>query len=56
MIKVLIIVLVLSSFLALPYMLIFKSGKEALMATGPDQVYGSWSLGNIGQSMDMCVK
>ena len=55
MIKVLIIVLVISTLLALPYMLVFKSGREAQMATGNDKVYGSWSLGNIGQSLDMCI-
>ena len=56
MIKVMIVVMILCSLLALPYMLVFKSGKEANMWTANDKVYGSWSLGNIGQNLDMCVK
>ena len=49
-----IIILGLSTLFCLPYMLVFAQGNEAQTATGLDAMLGSFSLGNIGQSKDMC--
>ena len=54
MIKIMIIILGLSTLFCLPYMLVFAQGNEAQTATGLDAMLGSFSLGNIGQSKDMC--
>lgn len=56
MIKVMIYILCISTLLTFPYLFAFNSGSEADNATGLDKMLGAWSLGNIGQSLDMCVK
>lgn len=55
LVKVMICVLFVSSILMLPYLIVFKQGSEASFAEGMDKILGSFSLGNIGQSLDMCV-
>lgn len=55
MIRLLIIVLVISTFLAMPYMFVYNSGNEAKTAQDMDKKLGAWSLGNVGQSLDKCV-
>ena len=56
MIKVMIIILVAATLFSLPYLFVFASGTEAGdTATGMDKMLGSFSLGNIGQSKDLCT-
>ena len=52
--KILIFVLSVAFLLSLPYMLTFASGNEASNATGLEKAMGTFSIGNIGQSKDMC--
>ena len=56
MIKIMIIILVVATLFSLPYMFVFNSGNEATdTSTGMDSILGSFSLGNIGQSKDLCA-
>ena len=55
MIKVLIIILCVATLASLPYLFAFASGNDAQNAQGVDKMFGSYSLGNIGQSTDMCT-
>ena len=54
MVKVMIIILCISTVLSFPYMFTFSSGNEANTVMGLDKMLGTFSLGNIGQSKDMC--
>jgi len=42
--------------MSLPYMYYYNQGDLADSATGNDARYGAFSLGNIGQSQERCVK
>lgn len=55
MIKVMIYVLVAATLLSIPILITFSSGNEAQVALGLDQAFGRFSIGNIGQSKDMCI-
>ena len=55
-IKVLIIVILFATVVSAPYMAAFTSGNESLNWTGNEAMFGRFSLGNIGQSLDLCVK
>ena len=56
MIKVLMVVLLFATLISAPYMAAYASGTEALNWTGNEALFGKYSLGNIGQSLDLCVK
>jgi len=55
-IKALGIFMIFATLMSLPYMMKYKSGDFANSATGNDKIFGSYSLGNIGQSQERCVK
>lgn len=56
MIRMMAYVMVVATLLSFPYMFVYKMGDEANSAMDMDKMFGAWSLGNIGQSLDMCVK
>lgn len=55
MIKIMIIILSAATLFSLPYLFVFATGNEAANSSGMDYLLGSYSLGNIGQSKDMCT-
>ena len=54
MVKIMIIILTFATILCLPYMFVFAKGNEATTAMGLEHMFGTYSLGNIGQSKDKC--
>lgn len=55
-IKSLIILLAIATLLSLPYLAVYKTGDQASTASGSDKMLGQYSLGNVGQSLEMCLR